>query len=73
MVRCQYISVGLNVHNGFKQGNELLKYKIPEYKKIENYSKYLKIKYTFNFNDYFSFFLISNDVASSKNSHLINI
>lgn len=35
MVRCQYISVGLNVHNGFKQGNELLKYKIPEYKKLK--------------------------------------
>lgn len=53
MVRCQYISVGLNVHNRFKQGNALLKYKIHEYKKIEKYLKYLKIKYTFNFNDYF--------------------
>lgn len=42
-------------------------------KKIEKYLKYLKIKYTFNFNDYFPFFLISNDDTSTKKSHLINI
>lgn len=35
-------------------------------KKIEKYLKYLKIKYTFKFNDYFSFFLLSNDGALSK-------
>lgn len=40
-------------------------------KEIEKYLKYLKIKYTFNFNDYFSFFLISNDDMPSKRCHLI--
>lgn len=42
MVRCQYISMGLNVHNRFKQENSLLKYEIPEYEKNRKILEILK-------------------------------
>ena len=55
MVRCQYISIRLNVHNRFKQRNALLKYETLKTEKIEKYLEYLKMKYAFNFNAFFIF------------------